>query len=87
MAEEKILEEMLPIAPPLKIISHTAIHKRFGWWAEVVLIESWGRKQICFYLWQKKGDVWKRKQKFAIHTQGDWRKIKEAVDKIITELS
>lgn len=86
--EPNLQEEIPPIAAPLKILSHTTIHKRFGWWAAVALVESWGRKQVCFYLWQKKPEGgWKRKQKFGIHTQGDWLKIKDAVDKIIKELS
>lgn len=79
--------EKVPIIAPLKVISHKTINKRFGWWSAVVLLESYGRKQVCVYLWQKRGDVWKRKQKFAIHSQEDWQFISEAVNNVIEELT
>jgi len=79
--------ERVPIIAPLKVIDYKTINKRFGWWSSVVLLESYGRKQICFYLWQKRADKWKRKQKFAIHSQEDWELISNAVDKMIGELT
>jgi len=79
--------EKVPIIAPLKVINYTTINKRFGWWSAVVLLESYGRKQVCVYLWQKRGDVWKRKQKFAIHSQEDWELISVAVNKVIEELT
>ena len=79
--------EKVPIIAPLKVIRYTTINKRFGWWSAVVLLESYGRKQVCFYLWQKKGEEWKRKQKFAIHSQEDWELITNAVVGMIDELT
>jgi len=79
--------EKVPIIDPLKVIEYKTINKRFGWWSSVVLLESYGRKQICFYLWQKRDDKWKRKQKFAIHSQEDWELITNAVEKMIGELT
>ena len=79
--------ENVPIIPPLKVISYKTINKRFGWWSAVVLLESYGRKQVCVYLWQKRGDAWKRKQKFAIHSQEDWELITDAVGGVIEELT
>ncbi|MFH1791637.1 MAG: hypothetical protein ABH885_06630 [Candidatus Omnitrophota bacterium] len=79
--------EELPIIPPLKVIDYATINKRFGWWSAVVLLESYGRKQVCFYLWQKRGEKWKRKQKFAVHSQEDWELITAAVVKIIGQLT
>ncbi|MDD4202041.1 MAG: hypothetical protein PHQ52_01065 [Candidatus Omnitrophica bacterium] len=93
MAANEILEreknenEKLPIIPPLKVLDYATINKRFGWWSAVVLLESYGRKQVCFYLWQMKGDQWKRKQKFAIHSQEDWKLINFAVTKMIGQLT
>lgn len=90
MPEAKNLrdEEKVPIVPPLKVIDHKTINKRFGWWSAVVLLESYGRKQVCFYLWQKKPEGgWKRKQKFAIHNQQDWSLIQDAVDGMIETLT
>ena len=56
MEEKKSLrdEETVPIIAPLKVLDQKTINKRFGWWSAVVLLESYGRKQVCFYLWQKK---------------------------------
>ena len=80
-------EDVIPIKAPLKVIGHHNINKKFGWRAAVVLLESYAKKQICFYLWQKKDDVWKRKQKFGIHSQEDWYRMKEAVESYIGELT
>ena len=56
-------EEKLPIVAPLKVLEHKTINKRFGWWSAVVMVESWGRKQVCLYLWQKKDGPGQRLQK------------------------
>ena len=80
-------EEKVPIIAPLKVLEHKTIGKRFGWWSAVTLVESWGRKQICLYLWQKKGNRWARKQKFAIHSHEEWALISETVEEFISQLS
>ena len=81
-------EELVPIVPPLKVLLQKTINKRFGWWSAVVLLESYGRKQVCFYIWQKREEGgWKRKQKFAVHNQEDWELIQDAVEGMITELT
>ncbi|OIO37549.1 MAG: hypothetical protein AUJ75_04055 [Candidatus Omnitrophica bacterium CG1_02_49_10] len=84
--ERRFSEEKLPIGPPLNVIEHRTISKGFGWWAAVVLVESWGRKQLCLYLWQKKGDKWARKQKFTIHDQQKWELLADAVEDMVKEL-
>ena len=87
MVEKKRYEEeAIPIVEPLKMLQYKTINKRFGWWSAVVMVDSWGRKQICLYLWQKKGKRWARKQKFAIHSQEDWGAISEAVEGMIPEM-
>lgn len=81
-------DEAIPIAPPLKVLQSVTVNKKFGWWSAVVLLESWGRKQLCFYLWQKKPDgSWRRKQKFAVHSQEHWGLIADAVENMIDELN
>ena len=80
-------DEKVPIAPPLKVLRHVTINKKFGWWSAVVLLESWGRKQLCFYLWQKKpSGEWRRKQKFAVHSQEQWALISQAIGNMVEEL-
>ena len=80
-------EEKVPIKEPLKVIKCHTINKKFGWWAAVVLLESYAKKQVCLYLWQKRDEIWKRKQKFGIHSKDDWERMKQAVDSYITELA
>jgi hypothetical protein len=81
------VEERVPIKEPLRVLNCQTINKKFGWWAAVVLLESYAKKQICFYLWQKKDNVWKRKQKFGIHSKEDWQLMKKAVESFVGELS
>ncbi|MFH1202428.1 MAG: hypothetical protein V1674_06025 [Candidatus Omnitrophota bacterium] len=83
---DSISEEKMPIAPPLNVLKSTTVTKKAGWWMAVVLFESWGRKSIGVYLWQKKKDGWKRKQKFNIHSSDKWKAISEAVSTYLPEL-
>jgi len=87
LERKKTPGEVPPIIAPLKVIDYSTVNKRFGWWSAVVLLESYGRKQVCFYLWQKRGDKWKRKQKFAVHSQEDWQLMTSAVNKMIGQLT
>ncbi|MDP8230901.1 MAG: hypothetical protein P9L93_07355 [Candidatus Gorgyraea atricola] len=87
MAEAKArAEEKLPIGPPLKVLDYRTISKGFGWWSAVVLIESWGNKRLCLYLWQKSDTGWKRKQKYTIHSQERWRLILGSIEELIGDL-
>lgn len=80
------LAEQLPIAPPLKVIKSKTITKKAGWWMAVVLVDAWGRKIINVYLWQKKKDGWKRKQKFTVHNASRWQEIAAAVSEMLPEI-
>ena len=86
MEEEKFDEEKMPILHPLKVIEFRTLSKGFGWWAAVVLVESWGKRQICLYLWQRKGNNWSRKQKFTIHDREKWDLIVNSVEELIEKL-
>ncbi len=86
MPEKKMQDEILPISAPLKVLEYRTISKGFGWWSAVVLVESWGNKRLCLYLWQKSDNGWKRKQKYTIHSQERWRLISESVEELIEEL-
>jgi hypothetical protein len=78
--------DKIPIKLPLQVLDYRTVSKKSGWWAAVVLIESYAKKQICFYLWQKKGEEWKRKQKFGVHSKEDWAAIKSAVETFIAQV-
>ena len=79
-------EEKIPIEPPLQAVDYRTLSKGFGWWAAAVLVESWGRKQVCLYLWQRKKDGWKRKQKFTIHGSEKWEQIVQAVEELLPKI-
>lgn len=83
--EQKI--EILPIVSPLKVIDYRTIKKGSGWWLAVVLVESWNKRNIGIYLWQRKKDgKWHRKQKFSIHTREKWDLISGAVEELIKDM-
>lgn len=79
-------EEELPVSESLKVIQGITLYKTEKWWSAVVLLDSFGRRQIAAYLWMKRGDQWKRKNKFAIHNKVEWRRIKEAIEKLAQSL-
>jgi hypothetical protein len=79
-------EEKIPIGAPLQVVDSRTLSKGFGWWAACVLVESWGRRQLSLYLWQKKKDGWKRKQKFTIHDQEKWGQIVSAVESLLPKM-
>jgi len=79
-------KEILPISEKLKVLEGCTVYKTEKWWSAVALVESFGRKQIAVYLWIKKDDQWKRKQKLVVHNKGEWQQIKEAIEKLLPEL-
>ena len=87
MTEQNIQEEKLPIAAPLSVVKSKTIAKKAGWWQAVVLIDAWGRKMINVYLWQKKKEGWKRKQKFSIHNPARWKEISQAINEFLPDIS
>jgi hypothetical protein len=79
-------EEKFPVSETLKVIEGITLSKSGKWWSAVVLLESFGRKQVAVYLWNKKGDQWKRRQKFLIISKDQWTRAKETIEKLIPNL-
>ncbi len=79
-------EDEFPVSSTLKVIEGKTIRKSDRWWSAVVLLDSFGRRQVCFYLWQKRGDTWKRQHKFLIRNKGDWELIKKAAEELLKKL-
>lgn len=87
-------EEKLPISETLKVLDYRTLEKNPKWWSAVALIDSWGRKQICFYLWQKKTtkkgekieEKWARQQKFTIQDAQTWENISSCVKEFLPQL-
>jgi hypothetical protein len=75
-------DEQLPLSSFYKVVDHVTIFKGEKWWEAIAVIESFGRRSIAMYLWQKKGDQWKRKHKFQIRNLQEWEKLKGAIDKL-----
>ncbi|MCS7365879.1 MAG: hypothetical protein NDF54_10615 [archaeon GB-1867-035] len=81
------MSEELPVSEKLKVLNYVSLYKTEKWWSAVVLLESFGRKQVALYVWLKKSGKWKRNQKFTIHNKAEWNKIKELVERYIEQLS
>lgn len=86
LGDNRLSEEKLPISESLKVAEATTIFKSDKWWAAVVLLESFGRKQLAVYLWNKKGGIWKRRQKFVVRNKAQWAQFKEAIEKLLPQL-
>jgi len=84
MPEKK---EVLPVSPSIKVVDYRTTSKGAGWWSAVVLQESYKRRQISFYLWQKKRGQWKRKQKFTIQSLKKWKKVEDAMKDLLPGLT
>jgi hypothetical protein len=80
------MDEELPVSGILKIIESETIYKSDRWWSAVVLLESFGRKQIVVYVWNKRNGAWKRRQKFVINNKRQWKQIESVVEKFLTKL-
>lgn len=74
-------EEKLPVSESLNVIEGITIYRSEKWWSAVALMDAFGKKQIAVYLWVKRGDQWKRKNKFIVHNKKEWQQIKNAVEK------
>jgi DNA primase catalytic subunit len=80
-------DERLPISEFYTVIDYVTIFKNAKWWEAIVVYESFGKRSIGFYLWEKKKEAWKRKNKFSFKTLEDWNKLKNAVDQLTPKLA
>jgi len=84
--------EKLPISEFYKVVDYVTIFKSQKWWEAIVVFESYGKRTIGLYLWEKrvdkekKLDVWKRKHKFNIRNLDEWNKLKDAIEKLTPKL-
>jgi len=83
---EQTPTEQLPLSSFYKVIDQVTIFKTEKWWEAIVIIESFGRRSIAMYLWQKRNDQWKRKHKFQIRNPQEWEKVKGAIDRLTPQL-
>ena len=86
--ENKKFDEKLPISDYYEVIDSVEITRSKNWWSAVVLHKAGsGRKSISFYLWNKRGDKWIRKQKFTIHNSFEFEQLIDATKKLLPQLS
>jgi hypothetical protein len=80
--------DKLPIHPPLKVLRYKTVKKNnaLGWWSAVVLLEDHQKKQVCFYRWRKRKNVWKRDKKLPFRTRTEWNLVKGTIESFISEL-
>ncbi|NWF87464.1 hypothetical protein HXY32_06630 [Candidatus Bathyarchaeota archaeon] len=78
--------EKLPISEFYKVVDSVTIFKSEKWWEAIVVFESYGKRSIGFYLWQKRNDTWKRKHKFNVRNIDEWNKIKNAIEQLAPKL-
>ena len=79
--------EKLPISEIYKVVDHITIFKSSKWWEAIVVSEAYGKRSIGIYLWVKRNDVWKRKNKFSVRNMDEWNKLKNAVDQLASKLT
>jgi hypothetical protein len=79
-------EEKLPISEVLKVIDRVDIYKTDKWWSAVVLLESYGRKQVAVYVWNNRNGEWKRRQKFVITRKQQWEQVKPKIEEFVAKL-
>ncbi|MEM3596712.1 MAG: hypothetical protein QXJ53_01060 [Candidatus Bathyarchaeia archaeon] len=79
--------EKLPISEFYKVVDYVTIFKSEKWWEAIVVFESYGRRSIGLYLWQKRNDAWKRKHKFNIRNLDEWNKLKSAIEQLTPKLA
>lgn len=80
-------EEKLPISAFYKVVEYVTIFKSPKWWEAVVIFESYGKRSIGLYLWQKTQDTWKRKHKFNVRNMDEWNKLKNAIEQLAPKLA
>ena len=88
--EEKNIEqssEELPISEFYKVVDHKTIFRSAKWWEAIVLIESFGKRFIAMYMWHFKDGKWKRKHKFDIRGEDEWKKVKNSVEQLLPKLA
>jgi hypothetical protein len=80
-------DEKLPISDFYKIVDHVTLFKSPKWWEAVVIFESYGKRSIGLYLWQKRQEAWKRKHKFNVRNLDEWNKLKTAIEQLTPKLT
>ena len=78
--------ERVPCHAEVEVLEQKTLFKSEKWWKAVVRGVLKGRKFIAVYLWQKRNDEWKQKQKLKLNRKGDWLELQPVVADMIERL-
>ena len=85
------LGEECPVSNYYSVAEAETVFKSDGWWKAVLKIGKKGNyetEEVMVYLWQKRDESWKRRQKYTIKRRNDWRDEADAVESLLgTETS
>ncbi|NIQ07775.1 MAG: hypothetical protein GWO20_19280 [Candidatus Korarchaeota archaeon] len=80
---KEITGEELPVHEEIKVKKALEIFKSEKWWKFVSKQESFGRDEVAVYLFVKRDDEWKRKQKMKISDKNEWIKLRTAISQLL----
>jgi hypothetical protein len=74
----------------IKVLEGKTLSKNGGWWSAILLVDTYHKIQVKWYLWQQRTDktsgqlVWKRKQSFTINPF-NWEDCKKITDEFLAK--
>jgi len=77
MSTEEENGEKLPVHEELQVVDYHTIRKSSVWWSAIVLFHDKYRRKnrIGLYLWHRENSKWKRKHKYVINSEEEFKKI------------
>jgi len=78
--------EEYPVSDFYEVADGVTIFNSKGWWKAILNIEQKGdyeTNEVMVYLWQKRDEEWKRRQKYTIKSMSDWETEAEIVESML----
>lgn len=79
-------KEQFPVDETITVLEGRTIYKSEKWWQAVILGEAFRRRFVAVYLWQRKGDRWRRVHKLKINSAADWSRLREVIDSLVKKM-
>lgn len=76
-----------PVHDQIDVLSGETIYKTDDWWKAAILSDGYQNTEILVYLWRNDGNSWKRKQKYKVKSEDEWKKEKQIIDKLFSHSS
>jgi len=76
-----------PVSDYYGVVDGDTVFKSDSWWKAVLKIGEKGdyeTEEVMVYLWQKRDEGWKRRQKYTIKRESDWKDEVDAVETLLT---